>query len=151
MKGRFTDDGMVRAALQGGHGTFTLVSPKSQARYTYRLTVDQCRDGLWVTVWWLYGTDNEVDYARLARFPAATPEQLLYPRKAHSRPPSWVAFDYLLWRLFRWPQVAGDAPSKPTCEVLEIWHHGVCGRCGRKLTTPESIQRGLGPKCAARS
>lgn len=26
-------------------------------------------------------------------------------------------------------------------------HEGRCGRCGRKLTTPESVERGIGPEC----
>lgn len=30
----------------------------------------------------------------------------------------------------------------------EIWHEGVCGKCGQPLTVPESIERGLGPVCA---
>jgi len=30
----------------------------------------------------------------------------------------------------------------------EIWHEGICGKCGRPLTVPESIERGLGPVCA---
>lgn len=32
----------------------------------------------------------------------------------------------------------------PKCEV---WHEGQCGRCGRALTDPESIARGIGPEC----
>ncbi len=31
---------------------------------------------------------------------------------------------------------------------VEIYHCGKCGRCGKKLTTPESILTGLGPECA---
>ena len=27
-------------------------------------------------------------------------------------------------------------------------HEGKCGKCGRKLTVPESIETGIGPKCA---
>lgn len=33
---------------------------------------------------------------------------------------------------------------------IEVWHEGRCGRCGRKLTVPESIESGLGPECATR-
>jgi hypothetical protein len=33
---------------------------------------------------------------------------------------------------------------------LEIWHDGRCARCGRKLTTPESLTDGIGPECARR-
>lgn len=31
---------------------------------------------------------------------------------------------------------------------VEVWHEGSCGRCGRKLTVPSSIETGLGPECA---
>lgn len=33
-------------------------------------------------------------------------------------------------------------------DLLEIKHEGTCGRCGRALTHPESIDRGIGPECA---
>lgn len=32
---------------------------------------------------------------------------------------------------------------------LSVYHVGKCGRCGKKLTTPESILTGLGPTCAS--
>lgn len=32
-------------------------------------------------------------------------------------------------------------------DFIEIWHQGTCGKCGRKLTVPESISSGLGPEC----
>lgn len=35
-------------------------------------------------------------------------------------------------------------------ECVKVMHLGKCGRCGRKLTDPESIQRGLGPTCASK-
>lgn len=34
---------------------------------------------------------------------------------------------------------------------FEFYHEGKCGRCGRSLTDPESIKRGIGPACAERS
>lgn len=33
---------------------------------------------------------------------------------------------------------------------VQIFHTGYCGKCGRKLTTPQSIQTGLGPTCQSR-
>lgn len=35
----------------------------------------------------------------------------------------------------------------PKCEV---WHEGQCGRCGRALTDPVSIERGIGPECLSK-
>ena len=34
---------------------------------------------------------------------------------------------------------------------LKVYHVGKCGRCGRKLTTPESILTGLGPECSKKA
>lgn len=31
---------------------------------------------------------------------------------------------------------------------FDVHHEGQCGRCGRKLTVPESIEHGIGPECA---
>lgn len=30
---------------------------------------------------------------------------------------------------------------------MVVQHEGACGRCGRRLTDPVSIERGIGPKC----
>ncbi len=41
--------------------------------------------------------------------------------------------------------VAGQLPG-----TLEVRHEGSCGRCGRKLTVPASIDAGIGPECAGK-
>lgn len=38
--------------------------------------------------------------------------------------------------------------SKPVPETWEFWHEGCCGRCGRRLTVPASIELGHGHNCA---
>lgn len=38
-------------------------------------------------------------------------------------------------------------PSSSSLLCVEIWHEGKCGRCGRQLTVPESIESGFGPEC----
>lgn len=55
--------------------------------------------------------------------------------------PSSAAFKWALTKLMR------GAVLAPECEV---WHDGTCARCGRTLTTPESVAAGLGPICANR-
>lgn len=32
-------------------------------------------------------------------------------------------------------------------DKIELWHHGECSMCGRALTDPKSIERGIGPVC----
>lgn len=31
---------------------------------------------------------------------------------------------------------------------FEVHHSGICGRCGHVLTTPESLESGIGPECS---
>ena len=54
--------------------------------------------------------------------------------------PAPRAFQYLL------DYMGGKTEAKS----LEIWHEGRCGRCGRKLTVPSSIESGIGPECASK-
>jgi hypothetical protein len=52
-------------------------------------------------------------------------------------------------RVFGWVWrhlAAGNMPPE-----LEVWHEGRCGACGRRLTDPASISRGLGPTCVGRA
>lgn len=46
-------------------------------------------------------------------------------------------FQYMLKRL-----VTDTLP-----DFLEVWHEGFCGKCGKRLTVPQSISTGLGPDC----
>jgi hypothetical protein len=41
--------------------------------------------------------------------------------------------------------LAGTQPLPPG---YKVHHEGRCGRCGRTLTVPSSIESGIGPECA---
>jgi len=34
--------------------------------------------------------------------------------------------------------------------LIEIYHDGRCGKCGKQLTVPESVETGFGPECYKR-
>lgn len=42
------------------------------------------------------------------------------------------------WRAWNYP------------DEFELHHEGKCGRCGRKLTVPASIESGYGPECVGK-
>lgn len=59
-----------------------------------------------------------------------------------------LEFDDKRVKGFRWAfEHLCSRQLPPKCEV---WHEGQCGRCGRPLTDPESIARGIGPDCLAK-
>ena len=33
-------------------------------------------------------------------------------------------------------------------DLIEIYHDGRCGKCGKQLTTPKSVSSGFGPECS---
>jgi hypothetical protein len=45
----------------------------------------------------------------------------------------WLAVQYLF--------------EHPSTDFIEIYHEGRCCKCGKRLTTPQSIELGIGPKC----
>jgi hypothetical protein len=136
------DTARIRAYLFAGDATFTVRSVRSGQRYTFRVrrkepTPDRPRPAWWVYV--LSGSDNTSDYSYIG---SVTPEGRAYPPRGREPAPSWAAFEWLIRQVFAGPALP------PT---VEFWHSGACARCGRELTTPESIEAGLGPKCRERS
>lgn len=58
----------------------------------------------------------------------------------HKDNPSFIGYKTLFW-LFRNLENLENFPN------LELYHEGICCKCGRTLTVPESIDTGIGPKC----
>lgn len=138
MKSQFTSADLAKTFMLGGRARLTLVSEKTRARFTYRI-VQKTPDMPWF-VQLLSGADNEGDYQFLGSiFKGEEVYTYRHGRKSRISPqaPSARAFEYAApWLLM------GALP--PRCQV---WHEGRCGKCGRALTVPESISRGLGPEC----
>lgn len=125
-----------------GHAIFTVSNPAGEY-YTYRVTApaDQNEiDPLWF-VSALTGPDNLHDYSYLgvlkADGTAFTTAKSKFPKD--SKPVLVVKWALkCVWE-------GGELPAG-----YKIDHIGRCGRCGLPLTTPDSIQRGLGPVCAGK-
>lgn len=142
----------VPTFVQGGHAIFTVLNTRTGGRYTYKVIVPkqadppnhrQRRRGAFVRFWVyvLTGSDNNTDYSYLG-WTAPNPNGFVYDEKRAAVPalsPSVRGFDWF-WRhryaLAEFPHV-------------QVWHTGRCGRCGRLLTDPTSVEMGIGPICAA--
>lgn len=131
----------LRFAL-AGNARLTLVSKKTGQRFTYRVRQPKGEAGQKPSphfVQLLSGPDNTADYQFLGTIFNAQEYRPGRKSRIGAAAPSARA-----WAWF-WPRLAaGHLP-----EALEVWHEGRCGRCGRALTVPESIERGIGPECAA--
>lgn len=122
-----------RSFALAGNARFTLRNSATGNRFTYRVRASA--DGRIYFVSLLSGADNENAYTYLGTIKAGR-----YQHGRRSRigtdAPSARAFEWA------WPRIE-NLPA-----VVEVWHEGRCGRCGRALTVPESLALGLGPECA---
>lgn len=132
-----------------GHAVLTLKSRKTGTRYTYRVDAPKVDPEAprphhrFVSV--LTGPDNTSDYAYIGLINNSAGPTFRLTHKSRLTDASLPvrAFRYFCERVLAHP----DAPIPPD---LEVRHEGRCGACGRMLTVPESIDRGIGPECAAK-
>lgn len=124
--------------LLAGNATFTLRSQKTEIRYTFKVQKSEDRPGTWF-VKYLTGSNNESDYRYLG---VISNRKFRLTSKSTLRSSSTpvIAFDWFFNRI-----ISGVTPLN-----VEIWHAGRCGRCGRTLTVPESVEAGFGPECVTK-
>jgi len=145
MAHEFTVANDARDYIIAGKALVTAESEKTGNHLTFK--VKQCKDydGNKVKRWFvsvLSGPDNEDSYSYIGlldgRGGVAVPEFRLTAKSRYPETATCVrGFKYMWSHL-----VAGNLPPSMT-----LRHHGKCGRCGRTLTVPESIDRGIGPEC----
>jgi hypothetical protein len=123
----------VARFLLAGHATITLKSLATNAHFTYRISKADDADRWFVKV--LTDGDQYV-YAGML-FDATAALSITKASRFRDDSPCVKAFRYFHAHL-----LAGSIP-----EQLEVRHEGQCGRCGRALTHPDSIDRGIGPDC----
>jgi hypothetical protein len=128
------------AYVLGGHGRFTLVG--KEHRYTYRVRMgDASADNRppmrFIDV--LVGPDNSRDYKYCGYI---SPSSVFGHRAKLNPSPAGRALQWYLDAVIakKWDKAA----------QATFYHEGVCCACGRALTTPESIEAGIGPVCATR-
>jgi hypothetical protein len=134
---QFDSGDTARDFILAGNATVTLVSGKTGTRFTYRVRSPEKIENLhFVSV--LTGSSNENDYSYLGTIFSA--KEFAHGKK------SKIGKDATSARAWAWAwNYLSKGQLPPNCEV---WHDGRCGRCGRKLTTPESVAKGLGPECS---
>lgn len=130
----FHDAGRARDFMTAGKAVLTLRSEKTGARFTYR--VRKAKDGGAYFVSYREGPSYEYMGMIKNDFLTTTSKSTVTPDSVEFR-----AFHFAWNNL-----VAGKIGNH-----LEIWHEGRCGRCGRALTDPESIERGIGPECVKKA
>lgn len=127
----------IKNFVMAGNATFTLKSKKTGDRFTYR--VRKSKDGRIWFVSLMTGSDNESSYSYMGYVKTDGTYSTTSKSKISPDAKSAKAFNWFYGNVV-------ENESLP--DTLEVWHEGRCGRCHRKLTVPESIERGIGPECA---
>ena len=123
--------------ITAGNCTFTLKSLITGRHITYKAVYSEYYGKSRIYVKYLNGSDNETSYQHLCMIEKEGFPKLIKGGKVSPEQLSWKSFRYVFNML-----LMGEFMTQ-----LEIWHSGTCGRCGRKLTVPESIASGYGPEC----
>lgn len=134
-----------KAFVLAGKAIFTVSNPTGE-RYTFKVNAGKPRNGAVAYFGsFLTGPDNEADYTYLGLVNKDTLK--LVPTTAS---PAFAADKHRPFRVLAWA-LSILASGKALPAGYEIRHAGRCGRCGRTLTVPESIELGLGPECAGKA
>lgn len=122
--------------ILAGNATFTLLNTKTGNRFTYKVTQPKENTLHFVKV--LTGNDNENDFTFIGTI--FNGKDFRYSKKSSLSfsAQSVQAFIFCFNRILN-----NSLPSK-----VQVYHEGRCGKCGRKLTVPESVESGFGPECA---
>ena len=148
MQGMITDPKLAKEFILAGNATVTFVSKKSGNRFTYRIQAKPNKknpDVPFYKVGLLTGPDNTSDYTPIGIIVESRFILPKWAREEKSMTETTPSVAALIWTL------NNHLSKGVTPPMTEIWCEGRCGRCGRKLTVPESLMIGLGADCLAKS
>lgn len=142
---------ITKQFVLAGKAIFTLEIPatyqqaaSTRPHYTYRVKHKEA-DGQFDDTWFvslLTGPDNTSDYTYVGLLlPHDGGLKLTKKSQFTDDTPPVKLFRRTLARLWANEQAAIEAAG------FKLHHEGRCGRCGRVLTVPESVESGFGPEC----
>ena len=121
--------------IKAGKAIFTVKNEETGNRFTYKVKKAKGKDIWFVFV--LNGPDNYTNYAYMGSIFDST-----FKRTKKSK----VGEDAISFKAFSWLHKRLSAGAELPKSVV-VHHEGRCGRCGKRLTVPGSIESGYGPEC----
>lgn len=129
--------------VTAGDAVFTVECPDG-THHTYRVEHVSATDR-WAESWFvklLTGPDNTSDYTYMGKL---DPHTFQVSTTAKSKHYDGTFPLRLLNRVLA--RVYGDDHAAYEAQGYKTHHEGRCGRCGRPLTVPVSVESGFGPEC----
>lgn len=131
------DNSIALDFIFAGNSLFTVLNTSTGNRFTYKVKKSKNSQDDKVDVHFVRVLTNPENY----EFIGTTFDK----KYSHSKK-TRISDEAQSVRVFKWlinQLTLGTLP-----EIVEIWHEGRCGKCGRVLTVPNSIEFGIGPECA---
>lgn len=125
-----------------GKAIFTVQNENTGNRFTYKVSQAKQADNK-RKVWFVSVLNGPDSYSYIGTIFGNDFNPTLNFRNTKK---STVKEDAQCFKVFAW--MLKNKSILP--EFVKVHHAGYCGRCGRRLTVPESIKNGLGPECAKR-
>ena len=133
---------LTRDFFLGGKATFTVQNNETGQHRTYKIRKPEPTAQFPNPAWFvkvMTGTDNEKSYSYIGKLDPQTGGVTLTSASKFTEDSDTVkAARWVMGRVINGLQIP---------DQMDIRHSGKCGRCGRTLTTPESLDRGIGPEC----
>jgi hypothetical protein len=130
MEGKKLNNSEALNFILAGNSTSTFLNRETDNRFTYKVKKSKDSDLFFVSVLTSPDVYTYIGYI-------TSDFKLGKKSKINKDAQSVKVFNYIFRKL-----KSGKLP-----EQIEIWHNGKCGKCGRKLTVPSSIDTGIGPEC----
>lgn len=131
MEGRKLKNSDALKFIFAGKSIVTFLNTKTANRFTFKVKAAKDSNLFFVSVLTNPDTYTYIGTCIEGKFRHGKKSNISFDAQ------SVKVFDFILNKL-----VAGNLP-----EFVEIWHEGHCGKCGKRLTVPSSIENGLGPEC----
>ena len=130
--------GDIKNFIFGGNATFTIINTNTKNRFTFKIKEPKNSKGIFfVSV--LNGSDNYSNYSFMGTY--FEKDGVYRIGKKSSITKDAQSSKVITWFFSKFINNEEKYP------FVQVYHEGKCGKCGRKLTTPESIKSGLGPVC----
>jgi len=144
MRGTIQSIADISNYIRGGRGRFTMESQVTGKRLTYQVHSPKKQYVLKDRPLWITFLNGQNEYQFLGTIWVNSLSNLMTfalgkNSKLTLESPCVKGITWLIGRI----NIKRELPK----EML-FWHEGICCRCGRPLTVPESILRGMGPFCS---
>ncbi len=135
--------------IKAGNAYFTIFFRNAGKHFTFRVAKSKKKKDSPFFVSLLTGGDNQSSYTYVGILGDYSGTLRLCGQKLSAEAESMKALAFLLSRLTTArTNNFTNGWERATPAHVEFLHMSACGRCGRALTTPESVHTGLGEYCA---